>query len=471
MEYKELIKKLSTSEGEEASKIMKELGQFLNKSTPGQRTTFSSECVNAIPKANEKRKGSLCFLTALANANREIIVNMLGDSSPIIREQTIKGLLHQGEQYLDELEKRLSEETLYRIKKWILLTIGNVGTIKAIQIIKNNEVEPQIFSTKEKILAQFKQTKKFKEKVTGRGGAMLIQTVAGAEEQWLTAHGLTGVRFGKGILQLDDEFEFDEFANNRSIFYYGVFLGTISEVENVLKTRFGTKEGYCIQYTNEIQGEKERLSEFQSKLAKQGWEYNSNSPLILKLLNEEEGMLLIKPLIKENLEYLPASINRVVGNVVNLIAENEHGKANIILDPCCGASTILCEGKEIFNPTKRILIDKDKTAIEKSKKNFEEYKIKGEFHNKRFQEVLLVKAADLIICNPPFDIRVKGDFDYNDLMKFISRNSTKNMTAVIYTVKKQDLREACENNKLEIIKEIRLNLKKINPSVFVIKKE
>ncbi|MBN1175527.1 methyltransferase domain-containing protein [Candidatus Woesearchaeota archaeon] len=483
MEYKELIKKLSSSEGEEASKIMKELGQFLTKCTPGQRTTFSAECISAIPKANEKRKGSLGFLIALANINRELITDLLRSESPIIREQTIKGLLHQGEEYILELETRLKEEKLYRIKKWILLTLGNVGTKKAIKIIEEAKIEPQIFSTKEKILSQFKQEKKHNQKITGKGGLMLVQTVMGAEESFLEHYDLRGVRFGGGIIQLDGEFEFDDFAKNRSIFHYGVFLGRLNEIENVVKKRFGEKEQYCVEYTNEIHGEKERLSEFQAELSKQGFEYNSKAPLILRLLNEDEGMLLIKPLIKENLEYLPASINRVVASVVNLVSENEHGKANIILDPCCGSATLLCEHHAMSEQRtatknksrdehvkKYVGIDKDKEAIEKAKKNSEEYKLKIELHNKKFQEVLPTRAADLVFCNPPFDIRIKEYFDYNELVKFISRNTTKNMTAIIYTVKKQDLRDACENNNLEIIKEIKLKLKKISPSIFIIKK-
>jgi len=489
MNYKDLIKKLQFSEGEKSAKIMKELGQFLKKCSPGEKTTFSSECINAIPKANEKRKGSLSFLIALANTHKELIIDLLNDSNPIIREQTIKGLLHQGEKYLTILEKRLKDEKLYRIKKWILLTIGNIGTIKAIKIIEKTEVEPQIFSTKEKIIAKFQQEKKHNEKITGRGGTMIVQTVQGAEEEWLFAmskqegENITGIRFGNGIIQLDKEVSFDKFANCRSIFRYGIMLGKIEGLQTVLFKRFGQAQQYCIKFTNKIIGEKEKLSKFQLELSKNNWEYNSKAPLTLELLNEEEGMLLIKPYIKENLEYLPASINRVVASVVNLISENEHHYPNIILDPCCGAGTLLCENSKRLNSTnkkikdehmprtaKYIGIDMDSNAIEKSRKNAKEYNIEIELQNKRFEEFLLVKPADLVLCNPPFDIRIKGDFDHEKLMGFIEKNTSENATIIIYTVKKYDLREACENNNLRIIKEIKLKLKKINPSVFIIRK-
>ena len=471
MKYKESIQTLTASEGEKASQMMKDLGQFLKNCTPGQRTTFSAECINAIPKANEKRKGSLSFLIALANVNKEIIIDLMRSESPIMREQTIKGLLHQGEGYLSELKKRLEEERLYRIKKWILLTIGNVGTTEAIEIIEKAEVEPEIFSTKEKILSRFKEQKEAQEILSGKAGTMIIQTVSGAEEHWLEANRLKGTRIGEGFIQLDGEYEFDKFSGSRSIFHYGLIIGKENEIGRVLKNRFGEKEQYCINYTNEIQGEKERLSRFQAELDLQGWEYNSRSPLTLQMLNEEEAILIIKPLVKENIEHLPASLNQTVANVVSLIAENEHGKANIILDPCCGAGTLLCESSTIFGKDKRFIgIDKDRTAIDKEKKNSKEYGIKIETHNKRFQEVLLVKAADLILCNPPFDNRVKGEFDHSELLRFIARNSTPNMTAAIYTVKKEELRKAITDNGLTLKEEIKLRLKKINPSVFIINK-
>jgi len=84
------------------------------------------------------------------------------------------------------------------------------------------------------------------------------------------------------------------------------------------------------------------------------------------------------------------------------------GAGKVLLDPCCGAGTILSEWLSIFLQAQAIGYDISETAIQLSRRNLEAFKTRCQVRVADMRALpLKTSSLDFIVCNLPFGIRVR----------------------------------------------------------------
>lgn len=175
-------------------------------------------------------------------------------------------------------------------------------------------------------------------------------------------------------------------------------------------------------------------------------------------------------------ENSPAGINPSLAYILCLLANLKED--DILLDPFCGAGTIVLTAVTSFNIKKSIGSDKSEKAIrwsiENSKHaNFDKKKLllfQGDIKKINFEK----ESVNKIVTNPPFGIRV-GDHDdnvklYNALFSKISTFLSQKGLAIIYTQEKKLVEQNCNKFQLKILKELKVEQGGLIPSIYIIKK-
>ncbi|OLE54213.1 MAG: hypothetical protein AUG51_09260 [Acidobacteria bacterium 13_1_20CM_3_53_8] len=117
----------------------------------------------------------------------------------------------------------------------------------------------------------------------------------------------------------------------------------------------------------------------------------------------------------ESRAVVPASIHPTVAAALcfaaverELTTISSKGEGKVLVDPCCGAGTILYEWLSLFPRAQAIGYDISERAIELSRANLAPIAAKHELRTADMRRLPLKDgSADFIICNLPFGVRVK----------------------------------------------------------------
>ena len=114
------------------------------------------------------------------------------------------------------------------------------------------------------------------------------------------------------------------------------------------------------------------------------------------------------------------------------------GAGKVLLDPCCGAGTILSEWLSIFVQAQAIGYDVSETAIHLSRQNLQTFKTRCQVRVADMRALpLKASSLDFIVCNLPFGIRVKHEASnrtlYAGFLMETSRILRPGGTLVTYT--------------------------------------
>ncbi|WP_246577914.1 HEAT repeat domain-containing protein [Clostridium psychrophilum] len=171
---------------------------------------------------------------------------------------------------------------------------------------------------------------------------------------------------------------------------------------------------------------------------------------------------------------LATSINPVnAAIVIKSIQKWLEPNANV-LDPFCGASTMLIERAKLEDFQSLTGVDIFRTAITASTINSKLANVKIELIDDDILEFRPYDLYDEIITNMPFDNKSTTHNKYADLYKeFVAKipNLIKpGGMAFVYTIEKQLFREVLlDDEKLELIQEIKIESGRLTPHVFVLK--
>lgn len=146
-------------------------------------------------------------------------------------------------------------------------------------------------------------------------------------------------------------------------------------------------------------------------------------------------------------------------------------KGEKVLDPVCGAGTLLLELAAI---NKNIIIkgfDVDKRAVNIAQKNLSNYKTEISH-----QDVLSLKnlptGYDILIANLPFGIQFNTEDEnkvlYKKISNLLEQNESKDFRGIFITTDIDNFYSAFRNFKLE--KEINTKVKGLSAKIFIIKK-
>jgi ubiquinone/menaquinone biosynthesis C-methylase UbiE len=484
----ELVKKLSIAEGDYASKLMIELGDIIKTI---KNNKHKEEVTNILKEnletAIEKRKGSLIFLITLVNFDKEYISNEANSENPNIRESIAKGLMIIEDNYYTNLIKeRLTKETSIKIKKWLLYGLKNINSKESIEVLENYTPEDVLFTDYNKLLD--KKEKINSQKISEKNNIeiqnyqnlfeekfnVIIENIDGLEQHYLKNNNLEGKELGNGLILLKNKILLKKIVNDRNIISTNIIIGNVNQLEKqTLNQILNHTNTYNIIYSNKIEKEKTIISQISKNLSDLGFIFSKKSLLKLKIINNYV-VFVIDSDTKDYFDYLPASINRFVAqNIINL-AKIKNEKDFFITDLCCGGGTFLVEAKLSYPNINCIGFDINEKAITLAKKNSKHFILDIELHNNDGTKTNLKDSTiDVVFGNLPFGNRVKEENIedlYNDLIKEAKRILKKDGFALLYTTNKYLITKVCENSNLNIVNEIRINLKKVSPSVFIIQK-
>jgi SAM-dependent methyltransferase len=130
------------------------------------------------------------------------------------------------------------------------------------------------------------------------------------------------------------------------------------------------------------------------------------------------------------------------------------GSGKVLLDPCCGAGTILSEWLHIFPHANAIGYDISERAIQLSQRNLEAFKNRHQLRVADMRDLpLKTSSVDLIACNLPFGIRVKHEVSNRTLYEaFVSealRVLRPSGTLVTYTADRRAMESALRSAALK----------------------
>lgn len=226
------------------------------------------------------------------------------------------------------------------------------------------------------------------------------------------------------------------------------------------------KGGVAIKYTNKFQREKNRLNTIAANFQ---IEVDITSKWELQLISATEAAIVRQPEKEKQEEFLPASIQDVVAaNMANILPEC----TSVIVDPFCGAGTLLREHYLKYPFAKLTGVDSSDIALQLAKKNIGRKCTlkKGSARN----IPVFQNTVDRIVCNPPFNKRVRITNIqklYKDFFKEAERILRRKGVLIIYTTQTRLVEEQIQKNKkLFLIQRIELNLEKVSPTVFVLEK-
>ena len=176
-------------------------------------------------------------------------------------------------------------------------------------------------------------------------------------------------------------------------------------------------------------------------------------------------------------EILPASINTTVAAALCYTTLELCKKQGItdydLLDPCCGAGTILEEWLNIVSTARVDGIDLSAKAVTMANKNLTSFKNRftvktGDMRNLPFQK----NSRSCIVANLPFGIRVKSATSnnslYHDFLKDAKRVLKPGGVIIIYTCDKKSVLNAVKKLKLKITSQYNINAGGLQVGVFSI---
>lgn len=466
MIYKEFCEKLSLAQGKQAASLMKEIGNIISNNKPKENKELSELCFKFIPKAILPRKASFAYIITLCQ-NKKLIEKLSNNDEPRIRESVAKALCQKlDEDMLDFIDDWLALEDLYRVKKWLLLALKNNNSKRATCLLSNYEPEPELFIEHQKLL---ETTKKPKNISINTISDIVIHTVAGFENLWLKAHGFNGVIISPGFIKLNKQYSLADFIDFRDLFGVGFFLGCeddFSRTSEVIQNH-----SLKILFTNEFEKEKTILNKAASVLSDNNLFFHPDSEFALRLMGKDIFIAYYQLKNKHYEFHLPASISSVVASCISLLVPEKVSK---VLDPCCGAGTLLIEHQKRHSFSEAYGIDTVKDAIHKAKANAKANHCHISLKQGDARRIPFTNNSfDRVVCNPPFNKRVKiGDKNifYLKLVKEIKKVLQIGGVAIIYTVQKQTLKEFALQENFIIEQEIKLHLDKVQPSIFVLRK-
>lgn len=466
MEYNELCNKLSQAKGEQAASLMKEIGNIVSSNNPKENKKLSELCFKFIPEAIPPRKASFAYIITLCQ-NNDLIKKLSNNEEARIRESVAKALCQKlDEEMLDFVDDWLTLEDLYRIKKWLLLALKNNNSKRATCLLSNYDPEPELFIEHQKLLETTKEPKDIPINIISD---IVVHTVAGLEELWLKAHGFSGTIILPGFIKLNRQYSLADFVDFRDLFGVGLILGC----EKDFSTSSKVIKDYSLKilFTNQFEKEKTLLNKAASTLSDNGVFFHPESDFALRLAGKDIFIAYHQLKNKHYEFHLPASISSVVASCMSLLVPENVSK---VLDPCCGAGTLLIEHQKRHSFSESYGIDTIKDAIHDAKANAKANHCHISLKQGDARKIPFTNNSfDRVVSNPPFNKRVKiGDKNifYLKLVKEIKRVLQIGGVAIIYTVQKQSLKESAQREKLIIEKEIKLHLDKIQPSIFILRK-
>jgi len=170
---------------------------------------------------------------------------------------------------------------------------------------------------------------------------------------------------------------------------------------------------------------------------------------------------------------LATSINPVTAAIVIKSIQNWLEPNAKVLDPFCGAGTMLIERSNLVQFGTLTGIDIFRTAINAATINSKLANVHIELLAEDTLEFMPYDLYDEIITNMPFDNRSATHNKYADLYsEFVTKIPSlvrPGGMAFVYTIEKQLFREVLiGNDKLELIKEIKIESGRLTPHVFVL---
>ena len=171
---------------------------------------------------------------------------------------------------------------------------------------------------------------------------------------------------------------------------------------------------------------------------------------------------------------LATSINPVTAAIVLKSIEKWLTPNSTVIDPFCGAGTMLIERAKIKQFNDLTGIDIFREAITASTINSKLANIPIELIADDILEYMPYDLYDELITNMPFDNKSATHNKYSDLYnEFVNKIPTlvkSNGMAFVYTIEKQLFREVLMNNdELELIQEIKIESGRLTPHVFVLR--
>jgi len=470
---KEKCSLLSSATGDSAYELMKFFGSLIDSLSDQELNDFFNICDGFLSSATDSRKRSIVFLLTLTK-RFDLVKRFVEEDDFLIRESLAKALSKVADESLiDFIDDWLVLESSFRVKKWLLITLKNIGSERSVCLLKNFDPEPELFLEHKKLISSSSNPVDIPLDIVSK---VIVRTVSGFETLWLKAHGFKGRSLGEGFILLEEDSSLEDFFSFNDLFELGFFLGSLDDLESDSSLFKGYS--FKINYSNELFKEKSLLNKASFILSNKGLFVQKNSLFSLKVFSEN----LFGLFIKKNSSYkklLPASIQPVVASCLSLLSPENVGS---VLDPCCGAGTLLIEHKKRFLFSRCNGLDKSFDAISLARRNALSNGVniqfdKGDLSRIPFND----ESFDRVICNPPFNKRVKisrPEVFYRSLLKEINRVLIVGGVAIIYTVQKKLLLDSLDilnkknfRNSFVLEDELRLSLEKIQPSVFLIRKK
>jgi 23S rRNA G2445 N2-methylase RlmL len=169
---------------------------------------------------------------------------------------------------------------------------------------------------------------------------------------------------------------------------------------------------------------------------------------------------------KQQFEKIPASVKSEVAASLAILGHMEMSKRrNVsIIDPCCGAGTILGALSRIFPESSLSGVETSSQTLKIAQKNLVNLTQTQRLtlYHSDFRLILPTKklAYDLLICNPPFGIRVKTRESNISLYKGLMENSINAVKSggiiVFYVADMRSLNLESYLNSIQILRVIRL---------------
>lgn len=170
---------------------------------------------------------------------------------------------------------------------------------------------------------------------------------------------------------------------------------------------------------------------------------------------------------------LNSSLNPAIAYAMNFLARLED--KDRILDPCCGAGTLLIE-RQLLKPAVCIGVDIDQKAIDCAKQNIETAKVEieikhGDIMGKKFPNGYFTK----IISNLPYGIHTGSRKENIQLYRFLADKAINWLKvggkAVFITNAKSLLKNSFEfNPKWQLISGTPVQVRGLNLTIFIFKR-
>jgi len=171
---------------------------------------------------------------------------------------------------------------------------------------------------------------------------------------------------------------------------------------------------------------------------------------------------------------LATSINPVTAAIVIKSIEKWLKPNSTVIDPFCGAGTMLVERSKLEQFESLTGIDIFRTAIIAATTNSKLANLNIELIAEDILEFMPYDPFDELITNMPFDNKSathnKYADLYNDFVNKIPSLVKSTGMAFVYTIEKQLFREVLmDNEQLELIQEIKIESGRLTPHVFVLR--